>query len=82
MIWAYMLAILYFVILGLFTYYGFLNVKQTRTIQDWNDSTKHEIEVIRQRNLELELRVKELIEFKKAFEPIEAEADFNMEAKK
>lgn len=72
MIWAYMLAILYFVILGLFTWYGLLNVKQSKTIQEWNESTKHEIEVIRERNLELELRVKEL---KKALDPIESEPD-------
>ena len=68
MITVYILAALYFVILGLFSYYGWLNVRQSKTIQDWNDSTKHEIEVIRERNLELEQKVKELVEFRKTFD--------------
>lgn len=52
--------VLYFVILGLFAYYAWLNVKQTRTLQEWNDKTEVEIKAIRERNLELELRVKKM----------------------
>ena len=56
----YFMAAGYFLLLGLFAYYGWLNVRQTKTLQDWNDKTDGYIKAIRDRNLELEKRVAEL----------------------
>lgn len=56
----YFMAAGYFILLALFAYYGWLNVRQTKVLEDWNRKTDVEIRAIRDRNLELEKRLGEL----------------------
>lgn len=54
------LAVTYMGILILFAWYSFLNVKQTKTIEEWNDKTDIEISALKERNLDLEKRLAKL----------------------
>lgn len=71
------LAVLYMGVLALFTYYAMLNVKQTKTIQEWNDKTNVEISALKGRNIDLENRIKKL-EHDLGESVIEAEPDFEV----
>ena len=52
--------VLYFVILTLFACYSYIQAKEARKFIDWCDKSETEVSAIRERNLELEKRVKEL----------------------
>lgn len=75
------ITVVYLGILMLFAYYSYLNVKQTKTIEDWNEKTDLEIKVLKERNLALEKRVAKL-EHDLGESVIEPEPEFKAEVKK
>lgn len=60
MTYLFFIIVIYFATIGLFAYYALLNVRQTKTIQEWNDKTDVEISALKERNIDLETRLKKL----------------------
>lgn len=75
------MTVMYFVILTLFACYAFMQMKEAKKIMYWCEKSDVELKAIRDRNLELEKRVKELEKVEKFFsdtlsKTITAEPDF------
>lgn len=68
---------IYMTTIALFLYYAMLNVKQTKTVEEWNDKTDVEIAALKGRNLDLEKRLAKL-ENELNGSVIEAEPDFEV----